>query len=72
MGWAAEEFRDLDLGDKRPKARTVLLAERLADRPTASLPGACAGRAETQGAYRFRSYCRFWCTAQPWRDGVSC
>ncbi len=52
MGWAAEECRDLDLGDKRPKARTVLLAERLADRPTASLPGACAGWAETQGAYR--------------------
>jgi len=24
----------------------------LADRPTASLPGACAGWAETQGAYR--------------------
>lgn len=52
MGWAAEEFRDLDLGDKRRAARTVLLAERLADRPTASLPGACAGWAETQGAYR--------------------
>jgi hypothetical protein len=52
MSWAAEEFRDLDLGDKRREARTVRLAERLADRPTASLPGACAGWAETQGAYR--------------------
>lgn len=52
MSWAAEEFRDLDLGDKRRAARAVLLAERLADRPTASLPGACAGWAETQGAYR--------------------
>ena len=52
MSWAAEEFRDLDLGDKRREARAVLLAERLADRPTASLPGACAGWAETQGAYR--------------------
>lgn len=48
MSWAAEEFRDLDLGDKRRDARAVLLA----DRPTASLPGACAGWAETQGAYR--------------------
>jgi hypothetical protein len=52
MGWAAEEFRDLNLGDKRRDARAVLLAERLADRPTASLPGACGGWAETQGAYR--------------------
>ncbi|MEA3644014.1 MAG: IS4 family transposase [Lamprobacter sp.] len=42
----------MDLGDKRREARTVLLAERLADRPTASLPGACGGWAETQGAYR--------------------
>jgi hypothetical protein len=52
MSWAAEEFRGMDLGDARREARTVLLAERLADRPTASLPGACAGWAETQGAYR--------------------
>jgi hypothetical protein len=53
MSWAAEEFQDLDLGDKRRQARAVLLAERLADKPTASLPGACNGWAETQGAYRF-------------------
>jgi hypothetical protein len=52
MSWAADEFRDLDLGDKRREARAVLLAERLADKPTASLPGACNGWAETQGAYR--------------------
>jgi len=51
MGWATEEFRGLDLGDKRREARTVLLAECLADRPTARLPGACAGWEETQGAY---------------------
>ncbi|MCG6985784.1 MAG: transposase, partial [Thiocapsa sp.] len=37
MSWAADEFRDLDLGDKRRAARAVLLAERLADKPTASL-----------------------------------
>ena len=30
----------------------MLLAERLADRPTASLPSACAGWAEPQGAYQ--------------------
>jgi len=53
MSWAAEEFRELDLGDKRREARAVVLAERLADKPTASLPGACNGWAETQAAYRF-------------------
>ncbi len=31
----------------------MLLAERLADSPTASIPGACKGWAETQAAYRF-------------------
>ena len=55
MSWAAEEFQDLDLGDKRREARAILLAERLSDKPTASLPGACSGWAETQGAYRFLS-----------------
>lgn len=47
MSWAAEEFQDLDPGDKRRQARAVLLAERLADKPTASLPAACNGWAET-------------------------
>jgi hypothetical protein len=55
MSWAAEEFRGLDLGDKRREARAVLLTERLADKPTASLPAACNGWAETQGAYRLLS-----------------
>lgn len=55
MGWAAEELEGIDLGDKRLDARAVLLVERLADKPTASLPGACRGWAETQGAYRFLS-----------------
>jgi hypothetical protein len=50
--WAAAEFKDIDLGDKRLNKRAVLLAERLADKPTASLPGACAGWAETAAAYR--------------------
>ena len=52
MSWAAEEFQELDLGGKRRHARAVLLVERLADKPTSSLPGACSGWAETQGAYR--------------------
>ena len=30
MGWAAEEFKDIDLGDRCLDKRTVLLAERRA------------------------------------------
>jgi hypothetical protein len=49
MSWAAEEFKDIDLGDKRLDQRAV----RLAEKPTASIPQACGGWAETQAAYRF-------------------
>ena len=52
MNWAAEEFGTLDLGDARLNRRVVRLSERLAEKPTASLPGACRGWAETQAAYR--------------------
>lgn len=51
--WAATEFRSIDLGDKRLNKRAVLLAERLAENPTASIPHACGGWAETAAAYRF-------------------
>lgn len=53
MSWATEEFRDIDLGDKRLDRRAVLLAERLAQKPEASIPEACGGWAETLAAYRF-------------------
>jgi hypothetical protein len=52
MGWASEEFETIDLGDKRLNDRAVLLAERLADSPSASIPKACQGWKETQAAYR--------------------
>ena len=52
MSWAAEEFGTLDLGNARLNRRVVRLSERLAEKPTASLPGACRGWAETQAAYR--------------------
>jgi hypothetical protein len=52
MSWAAEEFKGIDLGDKRLDQRAILLAERLAEKPTASIPGACNGWSETQAAYR--------------------
>lgn len=38
MSCAAEEFRSIELDAMRLNAPAVLLAERLADRPTASLP----------------------------------
>lgn len=53
MGWAEEEFAGADLGDKRLNDRLVILAERFADKPTASIPGACLGWSETQATYRF-------------------
>ena len=43
MSWAAEEFKTIDLGDRRLNKRAVLLAERLAANPVASIPQACGG-----------------------------
>ncbi len=53
MGCATEEFAGIDRGDKRRDNRAIRLVERLAQRPTASIPGACDGWAEIQAAYRF-------------------
>lgn len=51
--WAMEEFAGANLGDGRLAQRLIKLATRFADKPTASIPGACADWAETQAAYRF-------------------
>lgn len=51
--WAEEEFAGSDLGDTRLNARLVKIAAKFADRPTASIPEACAGWSETQATYRF-------------------
>jgi hypothetical protein len=53
VSWAAEEFGGIGLGDERLNKRAVRLVERLAASPTASIPTACGGWAETQAAYRF-------------------
>ncbi|MFT3719993.1 transposase DNA-binding-containing protein [Pseudorhodoferax sp.] len=54
--WAElQRNKTLDLGDRRLDARAVLLVERLAGKPTESIPSACSGWAETQGAYRLLS-----------------
>jgi hypothetical protein len=49
----AEEFKTIELGDERLNRRAVLLAERLGQRPSASIPNACQSWAETAAAYRF-------------------
>ncbi|MCC2869218.1 MAG: IS4 family transposase [Candidatus Accumulibacter phosphatis] len=51
--WAAKEFGGAKLGDGRLTKRLIKVATDLADRPTASIPGACSGWVETQAAYRF-------------------
>ena len=53
MTWAEEEFAGADLGDKRLNRRLMKLTERFADKPTASIPGACSDWSETQAVYRF-------------------
>lgn len=53
--WAMAEFATAELGDGRLSKRLIKLADRFADKPTASIPGACGDWAETQGAYRFLS-----------------
>ena len=50
--WAAEEFATVELGDKRLNKRLIKIIDRFSDKPTASIPGACNGWAETQAAYR--------------------
>jgi hypothetical protein len=51
--WVDEEFETLDLGDPRRDRRAKELVKRFASRPTASIPGACEGWAESMAAYRF-------------------
>ena len=53
MSWAEEELGSADLGDARVSRRLVRLAEDLSANPTASIPQACQGWAETKAAYRF-------------------
>ena len=53
MSWAKQEFETIELGDARLNQRAVLLAERLGQKPGASIPAACENWAETAAAYRF-------------------
>ncbi len=49
----AEEFRGIDLGDKRLNKRSVKVLEALATNPEASINAACHGWSDTLAAYRF-------------------
>ena len=51
--WAAEEFAQVSLGDKRLDARLIKLCDRFSDAPESSINQACADWAETKAAYRF-------------------
>jgi hypothetical protein len=55
MNWAAAEFKTIELGGARLNNRSVLLLERLAQKPSASIPRACRNWVETAAAYRFLS-----------------
>jgi hypothetical protein len=70
--WIDDELQTLDLGDDRLRRRQERLLERFAARPQASIPAACQGWAETQGAYRFFSHPRVTARAvlQPHRDAT--
>jgi len=52
-GWAADEFADVSLGDKRLQARLIKLCDRFSDAPESPINQACADWAETKAAYRF-------------------
>ena len=52
MGWAAEEFATVDLGDQQLNKRLVKLAQQLGDAPAASIPTACGDWGDTAAAYR--------------------
>ena len=66
--WAAEEFAGAELGDGRLNRRLIKLAATFADKPTASIPGACPDWAETQAVYRFFDQASATKRALGWQD----
>ena len=66
--WAEAELGGAKLGDGRLTQRLIKLATRFADKPTASIPGACGDWAETQAAYRFFEQARESKRTLGWQD----
>jgi hypothetical protein len=56
--WIDDELATLDLGDDLLNQRQKMILDRFAAKPSASIPGACGGWAETLGAYRFFAHPR--------------
>lgn len=56
MNWAEAEMASAELGDRRLNRRLEKVLKRLGDDPAASIPVACRGWAEVQGAYRFLNH----------------
>ncbi|MEF8717673.1 MAG: transposase [Candidatus Accumulibacter necessarius] len=52
MRWAAEELKEIDLGDRRLNKRAIALLDTLGAKPTMSTPSACSGWSETIAGYR--------------------
>ena len=52
-GWAAGEFSEVDLGDKRLNERLINLCGRFSDAPESPINQACKDWSETKSAYRF-------------------
>jgi hypothetical protein len=63
MSWAEAELGGAQLGDQRLTKRLVKLVDTLSAAPTASIPAACRGWAETKAAYRLLDN-----DAVDWRD----
>lgn len=53
MGWAEQEFDDVNLGDKRLNARLIKICDRFSESPESPINQACEDWAETKAAYRF-------------------
>jgi len=51
--WEFDEARTANLNDQRLNKRLRIVLKQLGDHPTASIPAACGGWAETAAAYRF-------------------
>ncbi len=53
MGWAADEFKEVNLGDKRLDSRLIKLCDSFSKVPESPINQACTDWAETKAAYRF-------------------
>lgn len=53
MGWAAQEFKEINFNDKRLDSRMIKICETLSESPESPINQACEDWAETKAAYRF-------------------